>query len=215
MVDLPCGGSAGCARGSDARAPREAKYEPPDCRAQGPAGFASTARWLRAAFADLRFDVHDAAADGGLIAVYRTMSGSSCRPVRGYDERGGVATALPPTDRTFAVAPTRRFRTVDGRIVEHRADRHGRTNSAGCRRRRCTCGGCVGEAGRRRRWPVDPGSARRPGFRRRHGGEAVADRSVVRRRERGELVATRHGAGRVGDVNGARAARPGSVVPLF
>ncbi|MDI6105960.1 ester cyclase [Actinoplanes sp. NEAU-A12] len=102
---------------------REAKDEPPACRGEGPAAFAATARWLRAAFADLRFDVHDVMADGDLIAVHCTMSGRQAGPFVAYDERGEVAQAFPPTGRTFAVTQSHWFRMKDGQVVEHWANR--------------------------------------------------------------------------------------------
>ena len=102
---------------------REAKDEPPACRGRGPAAFAATARWLRAAFADLAFDVHDAVADGDLIAVHCTMSGRQVGPFVAYDERGEVAQAFPSTGRTFAITHSHWFRMKDGQVVEHWANR--------------------------------------------------------------------------------------------
>jgi predicted ester cyclase len=102
---------------------REAKDEPPACRGQGPAAFAATARWLRAAFADLTFDVHDTVAEGDLIAVHCTMSGRQVGPFVTYDERGEVAQAFPPTGRTFAITQSHWFRMKDGQVVEHWANR--------------------------------------------------------------------------------------------
>src|SRR5689334_689489 len=102
---------------------REAKDEPPACRGEGPAAFAATARWLRAAFANLRFDVHDAVTDGDLIVVHCTMSGRQVGPFVAYDERGEVAQAFPPTGRTFAITQSHWFRMRDGQVVEHWANR--------------------------------------------------------------------------------------------
>ena len=102
---------------------REAKDEPPACRGEGPAAFAATARWLRAAFADLRFDIHDSVADGDLIAVHCTMSGRHVGPFVGYDESGEVAQAFPPTGRPFAITQSHWFRMRDGQVVEHWANR--------------------------------------------------------------------------------------------
>jgi predicted ester cyclase len=102
---------------------REAKDEPPACRGHGPAAFAATARWLRAAFADLTFDVHETVTDGDVITVHCTMSGRQVGAFAGYDERGEVARAFPPTGRTFAITQSHWFRMKDGLIVEHWANR--------------------------------------------------------------------------------------------
>ncbi|MFC4017092.1 ester cyclase [Micromonospora sp. GCM10011542] len=102
---------------------REAKAEPAACRGQGPAAFAATARWLRAAFADLNFDIHHVVTDGDLVAVHCTMSGRQVGPFVAYDERGEVDQAFPPTGRTFAVTQTHWFRVRDGQLIEHWANR--------------------------------------------------------------------------------------------
>ena len=41
---------------------RENRVQPPSSRVPGPDCFLSTAQWLRAAFADLRYDIHHAVA---------------------------------------------------------------------------------------------------------------------------------------------------------
>ncbi|SNY65211.1 ester cyclase [Paractinoplanes atraurantiacus] len=102
---------------------REAKAEPPPCRGQGPAAFAATAHWLRAAFTDLTFDVHDTVADGNLIAVHCTMSGRHTGAFVAYDEHGEVAQAFPPTGHTFTITQTHWFRMQDGLVIEHWANR--------------------------------------------------------------------------------------------
>ena len=102
---------------------REAKDEPPACRGQGPGAFAATARWLRAAFADLSFDIHDVVVDGDLVAVHCTMSGRQVGPFVAYDEHGEVAQAFPPTGRTFAITQSHWFRMKDSKVVEHWANR--------------------------------------------------------------------------------------------
>jgi predicted ester cyclase len=102
---------------------REAKDEPPACRVPGPAGFAATAHWLRTAFADLDFAIHDVVAEGDLVVVHCTMSGRQVGPFVGYEESGEVAQAFPPTGRTFAITQTHWFRMKDGRVAEHWANR--------------------------------------------------------------------------------------------
>ncbi len=60
---------------------REAKTEPPDTRGTGPAALSATARWLRTAFGDLTWTVHDVAHDNDLVVVHATMSGRHTTPV--------------------------------------------------------------------------------------------------------------------------------------
>jgi predicted ester cyclase len=108
---------------------REAKDEPPDCRGRGPAAFAATARWLRSAFADLDFDIHDAVAADDLVVVHCTMSGRQVGTFLSYDEQGRVAQAFPPNGRRLAVTHTHWTRMRDGKVVEHWANRDDMTLS--------------------------------------------------------------------------------------
>ena len=102
---------------------REAAAEPPAARVAGPAGFYATALWLRAAFADLAFEVHDTVADGDLVVVHNTMSGRHVGPMVGYAPDGSVAEAFPPTGRPFATTQSHWFRIADGQVIEHWANR--------------------------------------------------------------------------------------------
>ena len=102
---------------------RENKVQPPSSRVTGPAGFYSTAQWLRAAFADLHYDVHHAVADADVVVVNTTMNGRHVAPFVTYSEDGAVDTAFPPTGKTFAMAQTHWFRMKDGKVVEHWAVR--------------------------------------------------------------------------------------------
>jgi hypothetical protein len=43
--------------------------KPPDTRGNGPAALPATARWLRSAFSDLSFQVHDTAHQHDLVVV--------------------------------------------------------------------------------------------------------------------------------------------------
>lgn len=101
----------------------EAVREPVASRGTGPAAFYATALWLRAAFSDLRFDIHEVAADGDLVAVHITMRGRHTGPFVHYDDAGAVSQARPPTGRTFAATHTHWFRLADGKIIEHWANR--------------------------------------------------------------------------------------------
>lgn len=102
---------------------RENVVQPPPSRVPGPAGFWSTAQWLRTAFADLRYEVHHVIADGDLVAVNSTMSGDHVSPIAFYTTAGAVDAVFPPTGRSFAMAQSHWFRVRDGRIAEHWATR--------------------------------------------------------------------------------------------
>jgi predicted ester cyclase len=101
----------------------ENKIQPPSSRVRGPAGFYSTAMWLRAAFADLHYDIHYAAANGDLVAVNSTMNGRHVGTFVVYRDNGEIDAAFPPTGKTFAMAQSHWFRVKDGKIIEHWATR--------------------------------------------------------------------------------------------
>jgi predicted ester cyclase len=103
---------------------REAATEPPPARQLGPAGFWTTAQWLRTAFSGLRFEIRQAVSQDDLVVLHTTMSGRHTGVFVSY--RGGTAdvdTAMPPTGKNFAVTQTHWFRTRDGMITEHWANR--------------------------------------------------------------------------------------------
>ena len=102
---------------------REAKAEPPAARVPGPGGFYATALWLRAAFADLAFEIHDVVAEGDLVVIHNTMSGRHVGPMIEFGPDEEVDAAFPPTGRTFASTQTHWFRVADGRVIEHWANR--------------------------------------------------------------------------------------------
>lgn len=102
---------------------REAEAEPPDTRGTGPAALYATALWLRTAFSDLTWAVHDVAHDHDLVVVHATMSGRQTGPFVAYGPDAEVSVAFPPRGRTFAVTQTHWFRMRDGLIAEHWANR--------------------------------------------------------------------------------------------
>ncbi|MDL9947641.1 ester cyclase [Gordonia sp. ABSL11-1] len=102
---------------------REAVAEPPDTRGEGPAAMYATALWLRAAFSDLAWQVHDLAQDGDHVVIHATMSGRQTGPFVAYRPDGEVEVAFPPRGRAFAVTQTHWFRMRDGRVAEHWANR--------------------------------------------------------------------------------------------
>jgi predicted ester cyclase len=102
---------------------REAAQEPPACRGQGPEAFYATAQWLRSAYADLHWEVHDILEHDDMVAVHCTMSGRHVGPFVSYDADGHVERAFPPTGRTFATTQSHWFRIADGQVIEHWANR--------------------------------------------------------------------------------------------
>jgi predicted ester cyclase len=102
---------------------RENNVQPPPSRVPGPAGFYSTALWLRAAFADLHYDIHHVIANGDLVAVNSTMNGHHVAPFVVYTDDGQVDTAFPPTNKTFAMTQSHWFRIEEGKVIEHWANR--------------------------------------------------------------------------------------------
>jgi len=104
-------------------ADRENPVQPPSSRVPGPAGFYSTALWLRAAFADLHYDIHHTLADGNLVAVNSTMNGRHVAPWAVHTDDGTVDAVFPPTNKTFAMTQSHWFRIEDGKITEHWANR--------------------------------------------------------------------------------------------
>jgi predicted ester cyclase len=102
---------------------REDVDEPPASRGRGPAAFYATALWLRDAYADLRWDIHDVVAEGDLVVLHATMSGKHVRTFVSYDAGALPAQAFPPTGKRFATTQTHWFRVADGKVIEHWANR--------------------------------------------------------------------------------------------
>ena len=75
----------------------EGKDEPPAARGRGPAACWATALWLRAAYADLHWEIHDVVVEGNLVVVHCTMSGRHAGPFVVYDARRRQAGV--PADR--------------------------------------------------------------------------------------------------------------------
>jgi predicted ester cyclase len=101
----------------------EQRDEPPATRGPGPDQTYGVAEWLRTAYADLRWDVHDVVAEEDLVVVRCTMSGRHVGDFVAYDLDGRVAEAFAPTGRRFASAQAHWLRIRDGRPVEHWANR--------------------------------------------------------------------------------------------
>jgi steroid delta-isomerase-like uncharacterized protein len=82
-------------------------------RPGGPDGFREVARRLRRAFADLRIEPLDVVAEADKVAIRARVSGRHVGPVAG----------MPATGGEFSVEHTHIVRILDGKIVEHWANR--------------------------------------------------------------------------------------------
>jgi predicted SnoaL-like aldol condensation-catalyzing enzyme len=102
---------------------REASAEPLPCRQPGPDGFHATAEWLHNLAADISWDIHEAIADGDLVAVHATMCGHQSNPHTIYAPDGQPAQVMPNHGLRFAVTQTHWFRLRDGLVIEHWANR--------------------------------------------------------------------------------------------
>ena len=101
----------------------EAKDEPPAARGRGPEAAYATALWLRDAFADLSWEIHEVVVEGDLAVVHCTMSGRHVQPFAGYDEHARIKEVFPPTRKRFATTQTHWLRVADGKVIEHWANR--------------------------------------------------------------------------------------------
>ena len=102
---------------------REAIDEPPATRGQGPAAIHASALWLRDAFGDLAWEIHDTSAEGDLVVVHATMTGRQVGTFVTYGPDGAPTQAFPATGKRFAVTQSHWFRIADGKVIEHWANR--------------------------------------------------------------------------------------------
>ncbi len=94
---------------------REAADDPDqaDRNLKGPGGFLATSSWLRAAFADLRFEDLEATAESDRVVVEATMTG----------RHAGAFQGIPATGKLFRQQQVHMFRIRSGKIWKHRARR--------------------------------------------------------------------------------------------
>ena len=99
-------------------------HEPPAARGRGPDALKATAIWLRRAFSDMRFDVHEIAVIDDRAIAWVTHHGIHSGPFVLHDSPDGAVTdVFPPTGRSFAARQVHWFRIGDGAIAEHDAVR--------------------------------------------------------------------------------------------
>lgn len=82
-------------------------------RPPGPEGMRQTITWIRNAFSELNFTVHDVVAEGDRVVVRCDMSG----------RHTGELMGLPATGESFSVQHIHVFRIAEGKLVEHWANR--------------------------------------------------------------------------------------------
>ncbi|OBA70778.1 hypothetical protein A5641_11945 [Mycobacterium sp. 1554424.7] len=102
---------------------REGVAEPPAARGLGPAAFWASALWLRAAFSELDWAIHETVGDSDLVAVHTTMSARHTGTFVVYDDHAAPAQAFPATGKSFSVSQTHWCRISDGQLREHWANR--------------------------------------------------------------------------------------------
>jgi predicted ester cyclase len=100
----------------------EAPDHPPASRQPGLPGFLATSAWLRLAFSDLHFDLHDLVTQDDRCIAHVTFSGRQTGPFVVFPP-GGRPIAFPPTGAAFAVRQCHLFTLRDGRHLDHAAVR--------------------------------------------------------------------------------------------
>ena len=94
--------------------------EPLAARRPGPDGLRATSLWLRQAFTELRFEIHDVVIEEDRVAALVTMRARQHGTLLVYDDESGKVTeAFPSTGRTLAVQQTHWFRIRERKISEH------------------------------------------------------------------------------------------------
>ena len=94
---------------------READDDPdePERQLAGPSGFMATARWLSAAFSDLRFEPIETLAEDERVAILANMTGNCT----------GTFQGIAPIGRRVQQRQFHLFRLRAGKIIEHSAQR--------------------------------------------------------------------------------------------
>ncbi|MBV9922315.1 MAG: ester cyclase [Pseudonocardia sp.] len=99
-------------------------HEPLAARGRGPAALAATTTWLRRAFSEIRFEVHDITVVDDLAIAWVTLHAVASGPFVVHDAPDGrVTQVFPPTGRPFATRQVHWFRIAEGAIAEHDAVR--------------------------------------------------------------------------------------------
>ena len=84
-------------------------HEAPRGADQGVDGMVKTMLWLKGAFSDRRYEIHQVIGEGDTVVVYCTFSG----------RHTGEFMGLAPTNRPFAFRQVHIVRFQDGKAIEH------------------------------------------------------------------------------------------------
>ncbi|MGN6160838.1 MAG: ester cyclase [Marmoricola sp.] len=96
--------------------------QPPANQQAGLAGFLATSAWLRLAFSDLHFDVHETIVDDDRVVAHVTMTGRQTGPFV-VCPPGAKPVSFPATGAHFAVAQCHLLTVRDGLVLDHAAVR--------------------------------------------------------------------------------------------
>ena len=88
-------------------------HEAPPGTPPGPEGANAVLRWLRSAFGDLSYEIHDAFGSGDRVAVRLTTKGTHT----------GEFMGKAATGRQFQIEAIHIYRIEDGKVAEHWAKR--------------------------------------------------------------------------------------------
>ena len=88
-------------------------HEAPEGADQGPDGMVRTMLWLKGAFSDRRYEIHQVVGEGDTVVVHCTFHG----------RHTGDFMGIAPTNRPFAVRQVHIVRFKDGKGIEHWAVR--------------------------------------------------------------------------------------------
>ena len=97
-----------------------AAVSPAACRLPGPAAALATATWLRSAYPDLRYTVHDVVEHGDEVWSRVRMTGRHTGPFVRFRD-GQLDQVIPPTGRSIDVAHFHVLTRRQGQVVAHEA----------------------------------------------------------------------------------------------
>ena len=103
---------------------RRSADEPLSVRGRGLPSIVATMRWIHRAFVDMRFEFHEIAVQGSVVALNVTLYGKQHGPFVVHDSPDGrVTDAFPSRGRSFATRQTHWITSSKGLVTVHDAVR--------------------------------------------------------------------------------------------